>query len=239
MKQSVNTAFGKATVTHPSARDIHKLIKLLQSESLDLRRLVKTGQETYPSQGKLKINRNWHQAISKLHKWRATGKISQTTLGHIKTQSHGILNYLPIPPKGSLVTDPFNLAATETTTTIAKLRQGQLRNILVLKIDHQIIASARVLPVEGSWEIVSIVTRSGFRNKGLASLLVQSIFENYPQRPLFSFQGLDLIPFYLRIYRSQNPLINPFSQLPKALQRDLFYMNVFWQPNVIITIEGV
>lgn len=150
----------------------------------------------------------------------------------------GILNYKQIPIKGIEIKDPFNMGSVEKFTTLEDLQTSQLKNILILKIKDVIVSSARVLPVEDSWQIVSIVTRPAYRKKGLASMLIKNIFALYPQRPLFSFQQLHLIPYYLRAYSQENPTITSFEELPQALQRDLFYMNVFWDPNIIIKING-
>lgn len=234
----VYTQFGETIIKNPEDEELAQLIELLREENLDLRRLAITAQDSYPSQGNNVTSLKWRKQIKVLEDLNNTGKISNAIFQAIKLQSKGILAYKPIPEKGTKITDPFNMARVEQSTNPQQLRDSQIKNILILKLNEEIISSARVLPVEGSWEIVSIVTRPTYRRKGLASLLIKNIFALYPQRPLFSFQQLNLVPYYLREYEDEKPTIPPFEELPKALQRDLFYMNVIWEPNIIIKICG-
>lgn len=238
MNTLIPTPFGQNTLKNPEVEELAQLIDLLREENLDLRRLAITAQDSYPSQGKSIVLLKWREQIKSLEGLVNMGKISTETIQAIKLQAKGILSYKPIPVVGIKITDPFNMGGIEQSINLQELQYSQIKNILILKLKGEIISSARVLPVEGCWEIVSIVTRPAYRRKGLASLLIKNVFFLYPQRPLFSFQQLDLIPYYLCEYADEIPIIIPFDKLPNALQRDLFYMNVFWEPNIIIKIQG-
>jgi len=238
MNVRVDTDIGIGAIGHPTISEAQELIDLLKSENLDLRRLVITAQNSYPSQGEKQTKQKWGYAIKELRKRVQEGKLSRQVFKLTKKQSQGVLNYQQIPSFGTLITDPFNMKHTEEQTNLSSLQQSQLENILILKMGDKIISSARVLPVEGIWEIVSIVTTPALRKKGIGTLMIHKIFENYPQRPLFSFQKVSQLPFYLNAYSEEKLDIPIFSKLPFALQRDLFYMNIFWEPYLIIRLEG-
>lgn len=230
----IMTAFGEMELTHPTADDLPDLIKLLASEDLDLRRLKLVSRESYFSLGRENVEKQWKTEIQHLKK-SAQGVIKQT-IAQLAVQAHGILITTQFPSKDTKITDPFNLHEVEKSG-IETLCISQLPNILILKQNRQIIATARVLEVEGSWELVSLVTRESCRGKGLAKILILSILDSYKQRPLYSFQTLDLVGYYLKVYSDFSPTIPPFEELPSPLQRDLMYMNAFWGPNCIIKIN--
>ncbi|HYD35781.1 MAG TPA: GNAT family N-acetyltransferase [Vitreimonas sp.] len=219
--------------THPSLSDLPQLLTLLNAESLDVRRLQLTADEAFPSLGEARVKNHWQRAVDTA---TSSHQFSPQILNDIKIQATGILNYQPILPAGQLVRDPFNLKSIEDSSPLEQLQASQLENILIGKRHGHIIVAGRVLPVEGSWEIVSIITKQEFRGQGLGSALIQELLRHYPQRPLYSFQKLSLVHFYLKTYQRGKPRIPAFPELPAALQRDLFYMNMFWEPNVIIEI---
>ena len=96
----------------------------------------------------------------------------------------------------------------------------------------------RLLEVEGSVEIVSLLTKREWRGNGIASKIIDELLVRSSVRPIYSFQVPEMIPFYLKIYRKRGDVkVIPFSKLPPALQRDLFYMNIFWGPYTISRID--
>lgn len=230
----IMTAFGEMELTHPRAGDLPDLIKLLALEDLDLRRLKLVSHESYFSLGNENVEIQWKTEIHHL-KITVQGEIKQT-INQLAVQAHGILNFAQFPIKNTAIIDPFNLREIEKSD-IAYLQISQLPNILILKQNGQIIATARVLEVESNWELVSLVTKENYRGRGLAKILIRSILDSYKQRPLYSFQTLDLAGYYLKEYSNYSPTIPPFEELPSPLQRDLMYMNAFWGPNCIIRIN--
>lgn len=231
MEKTLDTLVGKVILKNPSKEEILELIALLQNEDLDLRGLVQTGRDSFSSQGKDTVFGQWKRAIIPFENKKSFSSA-------IEQQSRGILRYKEIPEKGIQVKDPFYMEKIEETASIVNLRQEQLANILILKKDNDIISSARILRIKNDWELVSVVTKHEYRKKGLASMLIKNIFSIYPHRPLYSFQTLDLVPYYMNVYQSENPTIPLFEELPKRLQQDLFNMNIFWGPHIIIKIVG-
>lgn len=232
--QKIETAIGQLEITHPEERDLPQLIALFTSEDLDLRRLQFTSQESYASQGKMATQIRWNEVINALQD--GVNGFTSPIIKAIKTQSEGILESKNFPVKGLNVIDPFNLAEVECID-ITSLQKSQLGNILTIKNGNEIVSAGRVLPVEASWELVSLVTRKEFRGKGLASILINKMLAAYKQRPLYSFQVISLVPYYMKAYATGHPEIPPYTELPAALQRDLMYMNAFWGPNCIIRIN--
>lgn len=230
---TVEMPLGNLSLSHPSISEIPELISLFQKEDLDLRRLVFTAKDGYPSLGEEELKKRWQERIMSL-----TEEVVDPSLrSAIIHQSEGILAYRPIPKIGTIITDPFHMSDVEKDSNIESLQKSQLSNILMMKQGDMLVAAGRVLPVEGAWEIVSIVTKPEYRKKGLATILIKRMLEIYSQRPLFSFQTVDLVPFYIKTYASAHSKVPPFSELPLPQQRDLFYMNIFWGPNVILSLE--
>jgi ribosomal protein S18 acetylase RimI-like enzyme len=229
--------FDKLVITHPTLQELDQLILLYQHEDLDLRRLVPLSHESYTSMGKEELLKQWALALDELKNLVKLRKLTHQTFQTILSQYHEMLELNEVPPIGTQIKDPFNMAPVEREKKIEELKNDQLSNIVLIKVNGEIACSARVLFVEGNWEIVSIVTKKKFRGKGFASAAIQQVLKRYTQRPLFSFQQLHLVSYYLREYAVGDPKICTFSQLPKALQRDLFRMNIFWGPNVIIRIN--
>lgn len=236
-KTSIEQEFGKIEISSAQMNDIDELISLYEAHGSDMRRLVSCSQDKYPSLGKTEVKKRWEEATQEIENWVKVGKLSFEAFQGIKRQSEGILHNQSIPEQDVEISDPFNMKPVEKDHDIKTLQQEQIKNILVIKINNEIACTARVLDVEGSREIVSIVTREEYRRKGLASLLIQEILARFPERPLFSFQRLHLVNYYLKEYSSGAPIICPFEELPPALQRDLFRMNIFWGPFVIIKIS--
>lgn len=225
-------------IKNPNQAELGDLINILKREELDLRRLERTSKIGYPSIGKNKTMSLWCKTKRRLINLQRDKIISPNTKKQIVIQISQLLKSEKIPEPGKIIVDPFNLSGVEKRKRIDQLREEQILNILIAKYKNNIIASGRVLPVEGSWEIVSLVTIEKYRNLGIASRLIDLILKKYKQRPLYSFQEIELIPFYLKRYSVGDPYIPEFNELPKALQRDLFYMNTFWGTYTIIKIPN-
>lgn len=238
LPQMCKTEIGEVEIGHPAFNDLPELISLLESEDLDLRRLKPTGQDSYPSLGKKAVYKRWIQTEKQLNPLLESGKIPPEINKTLLRQGQEIISFKQIPDAGNMIHDPFNLDALEKNVGIETLKNQQLENILLLKKDGRIIATVRVLSVEGNWEMVSLLTKPEYRKKGLASLLIEQLLARYSQRPLFSFQQIQLVSFYLRRFDGRKPFIPAFSDLTDAFQRDLFYMNIFWGPHIIIEIPN-
>ena len=134
-----------------------------------------------------------------------------------------------------MIADPFQMKNVENAFSIDVLVSQQLRNIIVAKSGEIIVSIGRVLDVEGSVELVSLWTYKSWRRNGLASRIIHELLQRTAIRPIFSFQQLQLIPFYLRQYGIADTVsVCPFDELPLAQRRDLFFMNIFWGPYAII-----
>jgi ribosomal protein S18 acetylase RimI-like enzyme len=232
--KTIETSLGSLELSHPTENELPILIKFFASEDLDLRRLEPTSHDSYASQGREAITEQWEGLMQDLQK--SDSGLTTQNITDIATQASGIVIAKEFPTKDSVITDPFNLAVVEKAG-LKSLQLSQLDNILTIKKDGEIICAGRVLPVEGSWELVSLITHKKYRGQGLATALINTILKEYKQRPLFSFQKITLVPYYLKVYADGSPTIPPFEQLPTALQRDLMYMNAFWGPNCIIRIN--
>jgi|GEM_PF-2659219 len=230
--KEVETEIGLVELAHPTIDELPDLVLMLRSEDLDLRRLVHTSSDAYSSQGRDMIRKVWGKLLSRI-RIIFSDNLSKT----IRIQSEGILSNPTFPEKNVTIKDPFNLATVENED-IDNLSNSQLQNIMVMKQNSKIVCAGRILPVEGSWEIVSLITDKPYRRKGLANLLIHQILEEYKQRPIYSFQSIDLVPYYMKVYSEGKPNIPPYEELPTALQRDLMYMNAFWGPNCIIRINS-
>lgn len=230
-----STPKGEVILSHPRAQDIPVIVSCLNEEDLDLRRLISTASERLPSIGKARVVEEWDKAIIDFRQ-RFPGE--KTVLEQIVTQSTGIRSYKEIPIADTVITDPFNMADVESKISIEKLVLQQLGNIIVAKTSGTVISLGRLLEVEGSIELVSLWTHRDWRRNGIASKIIHELLLRTAIRPIFSFQRLDLVPFYLRQYGIADAVsVCPFKELPSALQRDLFFMNIFWGPYVIIKIE--
>lgn len=224
--QKIYTNIGTLYITHPQISDVPDLISLLKTENLDLRRLEVTSHESHPSLGRNQIFSLWKKYLD-----------STNSNKEVVIQAKGILSHKNIPQKGTLITDAFRMKKIETQKPILELQKSQLKNILILKNSTQIISCVRLLPVDKDWQIVSLITKSGFRKKGLASIVINQAFNQYKQRPLYSFLEIGLVTFYMHLYSKEKPTIPPFETLPAGLQHDLFYMNIFWGPHIIIRVN--
>lgn len=216
-------------ITHPLATDLPWLLELYRTADLDTRNLLPVSQEAYPSVGTDAVHRQWRELVPP----------ASTPPGWLRdclVQAEALLRYASIPPAGQLIRDPFAMKEAERSSTVTARQLAELSNILVARINGEPVASGRVLQVGDSWEIVSIVTVPAYRRQGLARLVISELLRRYTQRPLYSFQPPHLVPFYLQAYAQANPNIQPFHQLPERLRHDLFHMNIFWGPNVIITL---
>lgn len=211
---------------HPTFVEIEKVISEIQKEELDLRRLIPTRNNRYASKGK-----DWLEK-----EWKASLLAVTTAKDQIIQQRNGIVTFQEIPSSGFAIPDPFNMEPVESQT-IDQLKNDQLQNSIIVKNNDEIIAFGRLLEVEGSIEIVSLWTKLSFRKQGIAGRIIKELLSRSIHRPIYSFQELHLIPYYLKQYNKVFPsVICPFEELPHALQRDLFRMNIFWGPNVIIRI---
>lgn len=226
--EHLDATFGKVVITNPSFSEIGTLIKLLLNEDLDVRRLSLTSSETHITMPESKLKELWARSymMSGLYK------------KEVKLQAEGLLSADKIPPAGTIIKDAFRMKEIEYGQSIQGLQKTQLINILVMKREAEIISSVRVLPVDKDWELVSLVTKNEYRRQGLGSLMVRIALKVYPNRPLFSFQTVDMIPFYMKLYRNEKPIIPKFSGLPIGMRIDLLNMNLFWGPYTIIRIDG-
>lgn len=206
----------------------------MKNEDLDLRRLVNVSQDPYPSMGEKRIRNEWEKALDEfIKKNNGNGLVYEA----LSIQAKGILDHKPIPLNGTDISDPFNMFPVEKKS-IHELAREQMENTIIAKNNTKIIGAGRLLEVEGNVEIVSLVTTREWRGRDIASKIIDGLLERSSIRPIYSFQVPNLIPFYLKRYQKHGEVqIEPFIQLPKALQRDLFYMNIFWGPYTIITIK--
>ena len=79
------------------------------------------------------------------------------------------------------------------------MRENQLRNSIIVK-RNEIIAFGRLLEVEGKLLVYGQNQSEETRGKNHKELLIQK------NKPLFSFQALDLVPYYLKEYNKTFPL---------------------------------
>lgn len=222
------------TLRHPSVKELQKIIRELLKEDLDLRRLISVKNDSYKTKGKDWLEAEWHKSIGLFDE---THPDLPKIRYQIINQKHEVFGYQDIPKQEIYITDPFNLSPIETNRNIDDLRNDQIQNSIIVKKGIETIAFGRLLEVEGSVEIVSIWTKPQWRNKGIAGKIISELLLRSLVTPIFSFQTLNLVPYYLSQYNKFfTSVICPFADLPPALQRDLFRMNIFWGPNVIIRI---
>jgi ribosomal protein S18 acetylase RimI-like enzyme len=170
--------------------------------------------------------------------WNQAYMMTNSYKNEVALQAKGILSTNKIPPAGRKIRDAFRMRNIEHEQSILDLQKTQLKNILVMKRGNEIISSVRVIPVDNDWQLVSLVTKKEYRRRGLGSLMVKVALKEYPRRPLYSFQTVDKIPFYMELYRSEKPIIPKFYDLPAGMRCDLLYVNFFWGPYTIIRIDG-
>jgi hypothetical protein len=219
---------------HPTFAEIEEVIWELQKEDLDLRKLVSIKNDSYESKGKEWLEKEWQKSLLLFEQ---NFPFLENERDQIIKQMNGILGFLEIPSSGLRIHDPFNMNPVESIKMMNDLRNDQLKNSVIVKNDNEIIAFGRLLEVEGSVEIVSLWTKPKWRKRGIAGRVIQELLIRSTVRPMFSFQIVNLIPFYLKEYsKTFSTSICPFTELPPALQRDLFRMNIFWGPNSIIRI---
>lgn len=231
---SFSTPKGDVLFSHPTAEDIPTIIALLQKEGLDVRRLTGTVSDSFLSIGSKRIAKEWNDALRQFVKRFPDEGV---TVKDILIQSAGMRAYGVIPRVGKKIVDPFHMHEVEDATPIESLVSQQLENSTVAKVGGAIVSFGRLLDVEGNVELVSLWTHKSWRQKGLASKIIQELLFRTMIRPIYSFQQLELVPFYLRQYGiADTASVCTFEELPNAQQRDLFYMNIFWGPYVIIKI---
>lgn len=229
-----STPKGKVVLSHPTIQIIPAIVRLLQDEGLDLRRLAGTASQSFTSIGEKRVDEEWNNAVEAFRK-KFSGE--KTVLEQIIIQSLGVRAYNKIPIAGTVIRDPFNMVFVEGSTSLEKLVQQQLENMIIVKADKAVVALGRVLEVEANVELVSLWTHKEWRRNGLATKIIHELLRRIAIRPIFSFQQLSLVPFYLRKYGTIDTASVCTSEvLPLALQRDLFFMNIFWGPYVIIKI---
>ncbi|KKS39633.1 MAG: hypothetical protein UV55_C0054G0008 [Candidatus Gottesmanbacteria bacterium GW2011_GWC1_43_10] len=229
-----SVSYGIINIQHSVYKDLPDLISLLTKDNLDQRRLVAVSSEHYPSMGEKWIKEAWDKVLNKFQTHHlGNGEV----LKQLSKQAKGILSFKPIPAKGTHIKDPFNMRPVEVVSIHALARE-QIKNIIVAKRENKIIGMGRLLEVEGSVEIVSLLTKREWRGNGIASKIIDELLVRSFVRPIYSFQVPEMIPFYLKRYRKRGDVkVIPFSRLPTALQRDLFYMNIFWGPYTILRID--
>ncbi|HUW22239.1 MAG TPA: GNAT family N-acetyltransferase [Candidatus Bathyarchaeia archaeon] len=237
---SFYTKKGRIDISVPEPSDVSELIALIKSEDLDLRRLTPISKDAYSSMGKEKLMFLWKKEKNDLAKL-VNDKLSPKVARQVIIQGEGIIKSgRKIPGLGTIISDPFNMASVENSALIENLLMLQLPHILIAKHNKNIIGTIRVLEVEGSVEIVSLVVRKDYRKNGIARQLIRELIKRVDNRPLFLFQEPKslLLRFYLGEFSKEQAYIPPFEELPKALKRDLLYMNAFWGPYVVIKIPG-
>lgn len=230
-----STPKGDVLLSHPKAEDIPTIVALLHKEGLDVRRLTRTASDSFSSIGNKRVVAEWNDALRQFGKRFPD---ERATLKDISIQTAGIRAYGVIPRAGTKIVDPFHMHEVEDATPIESLVFQQLENSIVAKVGGTIVSFGRLLEVEGSVELVSLWTHKVWRRNGLASSIIRELLFRTMIRPIYSFQHLELVPFYLRQYgKTDTASVCTFEELPNAQQRDLFFMNIFWDPYVIICIH--
>lgn len=228
------TPKGEARFHHPTMDDISTMVTLLQEEGLDVRRLMSTSFDSFESIGEKRVDQEWNKALDEFSEKFPDDSV---ILKDILIQSAGIRAYDNIPHAGTRTVDPFHMNEVEDATPIESLVSQQLENSIFAKAGGAIVSFGRLLEVEGSVELVSLWTHKEWRRNGLASKIIYELLHRTAIQPIFSFQRLHLVPFYLRQYgKTDKAKVCTFEELPFAQQRDLFYMNIFWGPYVITKI---
>lgn len=209
-----STPKGDVVLSHPTIQDIPTLVTLLKKEGLDVRRLVGTTSDSFSSMGHKWVEKEWDNALVD---FRETFPEERGVFKNIHIQSEGILAYKEIPLAGTKIVDPFHMAGVENETPIESLVFQQLRNIILAKADEAIVSLGRLLEVGGSVELVSLWTHKGWRRNGLAARIIRELLQRTVVRPIFSYQRLQLVPFYLRQYGvTDMACVCNFTQLPSA-----------------------
>ena len=232
----IKIAKGMISILHPSFAEMSFIISQLSQEDLDLRRLAHITKISYPCKGVLWLKRQWQKVILTIKKNHPN---TIDTCEQIIKQSEGILNYKSIPTKNSKILDPFNMRIVESKASLKKIITQQLSNTIIAKASGIIIGVGRLLEVENSVEIVSLWTQKEWRRNGIATRIIEELLRRTRIRPIYSFQNLNFVPFYLKRYsENNNAYVCTFDEIPPPLQRDLFYMNNFWGPYIIIKIDS-
>lgn len=226
MQKPPVTENNSITIAHPSPTELPFVVALLNEAGLDMRLLKRVADEAYPSLGEAAVMQSWQTAYF-------TADVEQAC----RNQGNDILRFRSIPPAGTMIQDPFNMRIIERKNSVFEMVSAQAQNMWILKRNDEIVSTARVLTVGDIREIVSIYTKEKYRNLGYATKIISKMLSTMSERPLYSFQHPFLIPFYMRVYAQAKPRIPLFSSLPEALQRDLFYMNVFWSPYVVLELS--
>jgi len=226
---------GTVIFSHPMISDIGVIINILKNEDLDIRRIDNISEQGYQIENVENLANLWLEEINNFTN-QYPDDIS--TQKQIRKQSNGLVKLIPQPNEGTFIVDPFNMKSVEQNINIQLLASQQLQNTIVGKLNNQIVTIGRLLEVEGSVELVSLWTDPVNRRLGLAKKVIELLINHALEFPIYSFQKPSLIHYYQTEYRKyKSAEILPFDQLPKPLQRDLYYMNTFWGPYTIIRIN--
>jgi ribosomal protein S18 acetylase RimI-like enzyme len=234
------SSLGKIELSNPLLKEVPELIELIKSEDLDLRKLVFTSSDSYPSMGRKKLTELWENEKSKLNLLKNKSRFPFGVVKQISKQALGICMSKNFPCSGTYIKDPFNLAKIEKTISLETMQESQLTKIIIAKKKNQIIGTIRVLGVGRAVEIASLTVRKDYRRNGIAERLIKEFLGRLTTRPFYSIQKPEtyLLQFYLREYAKESVSFPSFKALPKTLRRDLLFMNAFWGPYIIMKISG-
>ena len=226
--------------------DITGVIRLLRLNDSDVRGLSFTASDSFEARCRASVEFDWAETMLALSKKVSSGQMDNIVYRQILIQSLGIVESNFISDESRIITDPFNARIVESGKSLDELREQNIPNILVAKDRRRVVGVGRLLDVEGSCEMVSLVVDEDYRNMRIGGELVSQRLQRSTRWPMYSFvsalaesrPGSSLVSYYLKLYEEYNADIPPYEDLPYALQRDLARMNAFWGSNLIIRIKG-